>query len=255
MDGTAAMESHAPGIDPATSLEVPTEPERLRKRARRDLLEGNISPEPRLHRQSLELTSRGSVATGVELRRSRSMWGRNQVQDAIDDAPGGFQERYDLNFGKSTVSQRRRTLNVKRARKMAQLFGQEPPSELFQIQREEGSLSEAAPGPLRQRADSTTSIPGEVDDDPSTLSLPFVDDPRDSAFQERRRRAAKLARFFGVGYQDIVLPALPTSFFDTDADVDVKVTGKGRRFWSFSDRTKDGDMAEAIHKLRGLKAN
>lgn len=76
------------------------------------------------------------------------------------------------------------------------------------------------------------------------------------SFQERRRRAAKLSRFFGVGFQDIalspdVLPPVPDTPIDVDV-VDVKVSG--RRFWSFSERSKDADMQKAIQKLRGLKA-
>lgn len=100
---------------------------------------------------------------------------------------------------------------------------------------------------------STTHI---IDTSQSTVTTL----PPSSSFQDRRRRAAKLSRFFGVGYQDISLspdtaPPPPVPIADVRVDVDVKVSG--RRFWSFNDRdrSKDGDMQEAIQKLRGLKAS
>lgn len=81
--------------------------------------------------------------------------------------------------------------------------------------------------------------------------------PEDSAptndFHDRRRRAAKLSRFFGVGLQDISLSPETAPLPDAQVQVDVKVSS--RRFWSFGDRSKDGDMQEAIQKLRGLKAS
>ncbi|KAJ6574797.1 hypothetical protein B0H19DRAFT_1125804 [Mycena capillaripes] len=165
-----------------------------------------------------------------------------------------------------------------------QLFGQEPPSELIQIhdEREEidhfrdstATLSTflAVTPPLRDRANSTSStgtVANEVEVDVEVPSTPppfstvhAVDDtpepstsPALTNFQERRRRAAKLSRFFGVGFQDILLSPAPEAapIPETRVEVDVKVGG--RRFWSFSDRPKDGgDMQEAIQKLRGLKA-
>ncbi|KAJ7225790.1 hypothetical protein GGX14DRAFT_318659, partial [Mycena pura] len=71
-------------------------------------------------------------------------------------------------------------------------------------------------------------------------------------FQDRRRRAAKLSRFFGVGFQDILMPEKEPTLPGAKVEVDVKVSG--RRFWGFGDRPKDSDMHEAIQKLRGLKA-
>ncbi|KAJ7169572.1 hypothetical protein C8R46DRAFT_1217256 [Mycena filopes] len=173
------------------------------------------------------------------------------------------------------MTERQRTLNVKRARKMTQLFGQEPPSELIQIHDERESdhfrdstatLLTPTP-PLRDRANSTASIGTlgndlEVEEEVPKTPPPFatfeIPDPMSApatttTFRERRRRAAKLSRFFGVGFQDIslgeVAPPVPTA----TAEVDVKVSA-GRRFWGFNERSKDGDMQEAIQKLRGLKA-
>ncbi|KAJ7102233.1 hypothetical protein B0H15DRAFT_769086, partial [Mycena belliarum] len=98
-------------------------------------------------------------------------------------------------------------------------------------------------------------------DEPLSTAL-STDEPKASdSFQDRRRRAAKLSRFFGVGFQDISLPpeAVPMPSPQTtppipDPQIEVAVKFSGRRFWGFSDRSKDGDMREAIQKLRGLKA-
>lgn len=154
------------------------------------------------------------------------------------------------------------------------------------------SMSELLPSstPIEQQSQSSssssTTLPGvapseEHDDiielvhrspDPPLINIPppalsttpdFTEPPSPTeplssatiTFQERRRRAAKLSRFFGVGYQDIssslrdVVPPPPT------AHVDVKMAG--RRFWSFDSRPdmQNVDMADAIDKLRGLKAN
>jgi hypothetical protein len=90
--------------------------------------------------------------------------------------------------------------------------------------------------------------------------------PLSSTFSERRRRAAKLSRFFGVNYQDIstslnTLQATPqpTCQIDTydlpSVEVDVKVVG--RRFWGFTDgrsQMKTAEMVDVIDKLRDLKA-
>ncbi|KAJ7130052.1 hypothetical protein C8R43DRAFT_896262 [Mycena crocata] len=251
----------------------------------------NIPPSSTKRRQSLDLGSR--VPSVPELKRSGSLWAHPQPQRMLDDAAGEFQDRYLRNFGTGTMSERRRTLNVKRARKMAQVFGQEPPSELIQIQDERekhdhfrdstATLSTfLTVAPLRDRANSnssTATVANEnVNEDgngaegipatpPPFSTSHVVDDPESSthttSFQERRRRAAKLSRFFGVGFQDIDIslspetapapaPAPTPPFSDSRAEVDVKVSG--RRFWGFNDRSKDGDMQEAIQKLRGLRA-
>jgi len=248
--------------------------------------EENIPPPQAKRRQSVDFTVRGSNASSAEsLKRTRSLWTSSQKRrEALDEAAGEFQDRYLRNFGSETMSERQRALNVKRARKMTQLFGQEPPPELIQIhdEREEienfrdstatlSTFSSPTPPPLRDRANSTSStgtMGDHVEDKevPST-SPPFAtvteETPGSStaapapSFQDRRRRAAKLSRFFGVGFQDIGLsPELLTTPRSpvTSVEVDVKVSGR-RFFGVFGDRPKDGDdMQEAIQKLRGLKA-
>ncbi|KAJ7071301.1 hypothetical protein C8F01DRAFT_427031 [Mycena amicta] len=173
------------------------------------------------------------------------------------------------NFG--TMSERQRALSVKRARKMTQVFGQEPPAELIQVQddREEEDPSRdsmafsalfASTPTLRDRAGSVSSLGDASADELPATPPPFSTsfargeegETRDTNnFQDRRRRAAKLSRFFGVdvtaGLPD-AMPALPTA----KMQVDVKVSG--RRFWGFNDRPKDSDMQEAMKKLREMKA-
>ncbi|KAL1741478.1 hypothetical protein HDZ31DRAFT_45349 [Schizophyllum fasciatum] len=107
-------------------------------------------------------------------------------------------------------------------------------------------------------------------------SLDSQEDP--IAFQERRRRAAKLSRFFGVGYQDIT-PTLvsipsptPSSPSSPSAavpplvnqpethpahpagNVDVRVTGR-HRFWNFTShetKSKSTNVHDVLDKLRKL---
>jgi hypothetical protein len=100
------------------------------------------------------------------------------------------------------------------------------------------------------------------------------------SFKARRRRAAKLANFFGVGYHDLsesmgltvatpmrfpgelaesrtnppVTFALPSS----SVEVDIKMSGRGSgRFWSMADgrrNMEDANMDDVIGRLRELKA-
>ncbi|KAK7058816.1 hypothetical protein VNI00_001440 [Paramarasmius palmivorus] len=87
-----------------------------------------------------------------------------------------------------------------------------------------------------------------------------------SSFQERRRRAAKLTQFFGVGYHDLSA-SLPASDYEAPtptrpsqrptAGVQVDIRMKSKRFWGSGDEywtCNDADMVEVIDKLRDLKA-
>ncbi|KAJ7462696.1 hypothetical protein B0H11DRAFT_2241217 [Mycena galericulata] len=273
----------SPSLEPASQSAIPSadSAEQSDKgktiRASRQIGE-NIPPIPTKRRQSLDFNSR--AASPQNLKRSSSLWAQqHQRQWVLDDAAGEFQERYARNFGTGTMSERQRALNVKRARKMAQVFGQEPPSELIHINDERESdhfrdstvtlsTSLAVTPPLRNRANSTSSsgtmatgdeAEAEVPPTPPPFSTATDDAPEasDSAptdsFQDRRRRAAKLSRFFGVGFRDILQSPETVPLPDARVQVDVKVTG--RRFWGFNDRSKNDDMEEAIQKLRGLKAS
>jgi hypothetical protein len=87
-----------------------------------------------------------------------------------------------------------------------------------------------------------------------------------AVFRERRLRAAKLSRFFGVEYQDITSALVTTEASSPDktstppltdvcgSAVDVKVSAPAR-FWGLAEgRTKDAEVVDVIDKLRGLKA-
>ncbi|KAJ6604335.1 hypothetical protein DFH09DRAFT_1068037 [Mycena vulgaris] len=273
MTDTSSASSEADSQSAILSTPNPPPTEQLRKgKVSRSNRQENMPPS--IRRQSLDLSSRGSSVH--DLKRSTSLWAQRQA--VVNDAAGEFQDRYLRNFGTGTMSDRRRTLNVKRARKMAQLFGQEPPSELIQIHDEReidhfrdstttlSTVMTVAP-PLRDRPTSVSStgtmandLEGDEDVPPtpppfSTARVTDDADTKSSSFQDRRRRAAKLSRFFGVGFQDISLPPEPEVPIPDARIVEVDVKVSGRRFWSFNDRSKDGDMQEAIHKLRGLKAS
>jgi hypothetical protein len=74
-------------------------------------------------RESIDLGSLRSKASS-DLKRSRSLWTHRQTRqgDSADTA-AEFQDRYARNFGTGTMTERQRALNVKRARKMAQVCG------------------------------------------------------------------------------------------------------------------------------------
>jgi hypothetical protein len=98
----------------------------------------------------------------------------------------------------------------------------------------------------------------------SSISVDSVLEPTHNTFRDRRRRAAKLTQFFGVGYQDIS-SSIPRFARDSDVSpgsgfpaegvrVDVKMSS--RRFWGDAHGTvRDADMVDVIDKLRGLKAS
>lgn len=116
---------------------------------------------------------------------------------------------------------------------------------------------------------------------PSSASLHSIDtlfseSAFDDTFRDRRRRAAKLAQFFGVGYQDISasLPIpdylsasvqsitqsptdAPLGLSESEVHVDIRTNTK--RFWGFGDsrgNLKEADnMDDVIGKLRELRAS
>ena len=112
----------------------------------------------------------------------------------------------------------------------------------------------------RERTRSAASLPEslreiDVNKDKDSTRIPGSDtdeDPR--SFKERRRRAAKLADFFGVQYQDLA------------ASLEVKELPPvrielGRRAWGFPSITtrneateEDMDMQDVRERLRNLRA-
>ena len=92
------------------------------------------------------------------------------------------------------------------------------------------------------------------------------------AFTERRRRAAKLSKFFGVGYHDLskslhvpMKPSPPTDsgldatsshYTSPSIEVDVQLSGP-TRFWGIIDgrrNDKEADMNDVAARLRVMKA-
>jgi len=197
------------------------------------------------------------------------------VRESVD-----FHQRYNQNFGSGGIyTDRQRVLNVKRARKMIQVFGRQPPKEIMLDPTSHLTIS--VPSPLS----SSISLTSQLSSSTTTLmSLPNQEEsgrrsrrissmaqrnetsPSASNFQERRRRVAKLTRFFGVDYQDMPLhedscaiagrgargPALLADSTSATVQVEVKL---GRRLWRFMDNDdKDADMDLVLDKLRALRA-
>lgn len=82
-----------------------------------------------------------------------------------------------------------------------------------------------------------------------------------SDFRDRRRRAEKLSRFFGVAYQtiDVPPPTLavppPKTERSQEVQVDVTVSGNGKRFWALDGgKTREPDMLDVRDRLRSMKA-
>lgn len=111
---------------------------------------------------------------------------------------------------------------------------------------------------LRSRAPSLISAISIRTEESNAPDTPHQG-PGNSAFQERRRRVAKLTRFFGVGYQhltDSIPPdSMPSSLahpLPEAVQVEVNV-GNRSRFWGPQRNMQETDMYEAIDKLRSLK--
>lgn len=290
----------------------------------------------RHHRTSVDLSAVGPLRTpsvntisqrqgprGAFVKRSRSLLTgilHGERQKVLASASTAFPSSYERNCANNPerekpMSERQRALNIKRARKMAQMFGSEPPHGLFLVDKahddDHAYLSEEnrhsiatllslstvdllSMSPTRVRTDSTTSsepmegitCPKEVTSD-HTARPPFASLVRSVSglqatspatslfgstslepmanFGERRRRAAKLSRFFGVGYHDLSSSLdVPNSSVvlnhrsDTREDknrlsVDVKVNER-RRFWGVSETLQDADVVDVIDKLRDLRA-
>lgn len=244
-------------------------------------------------RKSLDVNTFMTPSSSPQtLKRSRSMVTR-KAHHARESAD--FHQRYSQNFGSEGVfTERQHALNVKRARKMIQMFGDQPPKEFIldaashsivpmPSTRSTPPLSPLSPTlsltSLRSLSTIATSksLPHQEDQlleisresrrtSPSVLdSLRHNETPvsHPSDFQERRRRVAKLSRFFGVDYHDInssPIPAhdlVPPFFSDTtSAAVQVEVKLGGRRLWRFmdSDQDIDPDMNLVLDKLRELRA-
>jgi hypothetical protein len=125
------------------------------------------------------------------------------------------------------------------------------------------------PAALPPFANLVHSVSGLQTTSPA-ISSPGISLEPVASFRERRRRAAKLSRFFGVGYQDLtsslgvqdppvvskITHIRSDSIEEENVAVDVRVTGRGR-FWGLSDgqrNLQNADVVDVIDKLRGLRA-
>lgn len=257
-------------------------------------------------RKSLDLGP-GKVQAGIRrLKRSPSA---RTMRTGDRPATSGVESRdYDIQnlHAEPQLTEQQKLVVVKRARKIAQVFGSEAPTELIQgpdyhcrlsTDRRDSLctiLSTEAPPSIqstrrRSNSASSTSItetrrrpssiktsldqaesssrppPDLIPNEPVEVPAPPSPTSTSANFRERRRRAAKLAQFFGVNYQDIsqsvsqtfVVPSTPKQDAATVVppmvEVDVKVAG--RRFWGLADgEMRNAEVAEVIDKLRGLKA-
>ncbi|KAL0580316.1 hypothetical protein V5O48_001733 [Marasmius crinis-equi] len=238
---------------------------------------------------TMPMTRSASRNSSVKhLRRTRS--GLPDVpkkpEPPIDD-PVAFHRRYVQNFGcegRVTQASRNQTNQA--------IFDQEPPQYVDVVPKLPPVPSKPLATAEQQHPQSVGNmftVAGAMGDDfdpPGAVTKeeheaepePDRDDPVVSpesaelpshvanAFQERRRRAAKLAQFFGVGYHDIS-SSLPISDLvshssyrpspQSNPAVQVDITMKSRRFWGSGDERwthKDADMVDVIDKLRDLRA-
>ncbi|KAF8649811.1 hypothetical protein AX16_005576 [Volvariella volvacea WC 439] len=193
----------------------------------------------------------------LRLKRSQSLWSHRGLRRSKDPIlHQDFQRRYFRNFWEeyANADDEKHVLNVRRARKVAQIFGQEPPSELIvnsdlnrpraqSLAHRTGSnhipsspvsssqshlSSERAEGVDITEHASTEVIVNLNEDD--HCSDDFSDQllhrsttpTKLNAIDQHSKREAKLSRFFGVDYQDLrtclegVTPAV--SRLDQDED-------------------------------------
>ncbi|KAF9270380.1 hypothetical protein L218DRAFT_993001 [Marasmius fiardii PR-910] len=212
-------------------------------------------------RSSEDKTLRRSRSTLLELPKN--------VEPLVDD-PVAFHRRYVQNFGcegRVTQASRRKHQQVKFEEKS-------PPAESTSGRVKQPPPLSPSPGFFSVagamedrfvRGNNTVLENNELDSGSLPSQSRFG-----TGFQERRRRAAKLAQFFGVGYHDLsssltnsdlVSHSSSSSSYrespQTIPTVQVDIAMKSRRFWGSGDERwtcKDADMLDVIDKLRDLKA-
>ncbi|KAG6901899.1 hypothetical protein C0995_006737 [Termitomyces sp. Mi166 len=225
-------------------------------------------------------------------RRSPSLWTMGDRSLSINET----RDRHIHNLrAEPQLSDQQKLVALRRARKIAQVFGSEAPIDTVHgkgynyhhstDRRDSLSTIVSAKVPLslgstRRRSNSDSSVLLVKMNQSSSTSLDWPKTPSNMvsdveeasstillpSFSQRRRRAAKLAHFFGVNYQDIsqsiaqLFPPTPqqtspgtSGDINSAVEVDVKIVG--RRFWGLSDgEIKTADVADVIGKLRGLRA-
>lgn len=108
--------------------------------------------------------------------------------------------------------------------------------------------------------DHTPAVsPPNPNDDPNLVSRDseeLLDDSTTATFRRRRLRAAKLSRFFGVTYNDLLVKTTPGRQADGEAvpssEVGVKIQERGW-FWNRADNGQRDDAQEAdMHHVIAL---
>lgn len=239
-----------------------------------------LPPKRKRRRKSLDPTTFVPPPSSPQpqvLKRSRSMTTRKAQRESWE-----LQNRYQQNFGPDgLLSDKQRALNVKRARKMVQVFGHQPPNDILMDLACQAPLR--PPSPVlslastldlnlssarmsRHRTRSAASIKSNSDPEENHSRTRLKSFAANTNFQARRRRVAKLTRFFGVDYQDISLsiPAedsiVPALFSESEmaspTAVQVEIHLGGRRLWRFMDSEAElnPDINLVLDKLRALRA-
>ncbi|KAK0208270.1 hypothetical protein DFS33DRAFT_427859 [Desarmillaria ectypa] len=208
----------------------------------------------------------GSIGR-VKQSKCRSLFTQKQRHACASEELLDFRQQDDDKLGeKGEISPRQRIVNVKRVRKIVQVFGEHPPLEFilrddawpsFCQHSSSSNVSARHSSPENERMpphskDRSKNItPNSSDDDHVTFTL---------AFRESKRLTAQSSSSFGVSYKDMpssVPPTAPPMEERSACDVQVNVQSTCRKFWGFGSgyTTREVlDIADAIDKLRCLKA-
>ncbi|KAF9650748.1 hypothetical protein BDM02DRAFT_3127543 [Thelephora ganbajun] len=277
----------------------------------------------------------GAEPKQVTVSRSQSLWTHKRGSASVTDGLRDVETRLSrMNPLPEPLTEKQRVMNVRRAKKMQQVFGSDPPQALFQVthtaptsgveaDRTEGfdkrgsvstlsSISTAkllSPQPIsgRQRRVSTSStiiaptppltpttpvLPQPEAPEPAlprfeqsfAYSVPMTPPPfsnmlppdtqkpavtagtskntgrtettgkrKERDFRQRRMRAAKLSKFFGVGYQDLEPHLVPGENRTNSRRVEVAIDDRGG-FWDRHE-LRSLEMEDVIVRLRDLRSS
>lgn len=259
---------------PSTSFQPPMRPETLgsarsRQKDKWRRKSMDLPPPTPLLSPSIASTLKGfshQTASHSNLKRSKSLWSKGSAErereEQIQDSAAALKNsEQSAPVDQENLTDKQKAMIIKRARKMAQLFGTEPPPSLYHIPSSANESSQSVdihPESLALRITpslselsstthlhtvhrhSSSSSVSSISSEPSTPT-PRKDSPslrsrksesdhpptpppfsqiaraeisksplriqsdmaNTSAFRQRRLRAAKLSRFFGVAYHDI----------------------------------------------------
>ncbi|KAH6917229.1 hypothetical protein BKA70DRAFT_327713 [Coprinopsis sp. MPI-PUGE-AT-0042] len=229
-----------------------------------DVFEETLEPPPRLTR-----------SRSLNLKSQRRDW----EPEAVEPLPDFVNEELKR--------------SIKRNRKITKILGPEVTHDLMSMLAEGKERSRAADkpqlkivptelSPVEDQAEEAPSLARCPSTDLARLAYDLTDDEGGQSPIESepptpntehppvddRRRAQKLANFFGVDQIDVstqvtssvppsaVQPTLPPAQQTMQSVTEIDVQISGRRFWGSPGRAefKNAHMADAIHQLRALKA-